>query len=206
MQETRLWFTGIFLGSLSKNNKLIKYYVEPRLQFIDRKNKFEEAYIYFGPGYKILPHLILFAGLAPITTQTLSGHFSEEIRIWEQALWNIHFSKSYELIDRLRLEERNNLNRSQVSVRLRETLSSRTHLSRFEGYSFIIFDEIFLNLNKTDWIREGFFGQNRAFVGIGKLVAKHTILDVGYLNQYVTTIPNQQLSHNLSIALNIITD
>lgn len=201
-EHTKLWSTAVLIGPLTNDTK-IKYYLEPQLRLIDDKYKFEEAFIYAGIGYQIMPDLILFLGDASVFSRKTTGKYVHENRVWQQANWSVINNNSFNLLSRTRLEERKNLSESQWAVRLRERLMFRIPLQNWVNHSLVLFDEVFFDVNHPKWIgNNSVFAQNRAFIGIGIQISKQTSFDIGYLNQYQFTNPNQ-MGNILLLSLNI---
>lgn len=203
-EHTKIWSAAVLIGPLTSDTK-IKYYLEPQLRLIDDKYKFEEALIYAGIGYQTTPDLILFFGDASVTSRKSTGNYVHENRVWQQANWNAINSDAFNMISRTRLEERKNLSESQWAVRFRERLMFRIPLRNWENHSLVLFDEVFFDLNHPKWIgNNSFFAQNRGFIGIGTKLSKQISFDIGYLNQYQFTSPNQ-MSNILYMGWNINT-
>lgn len=201
--HSKLWGTTVKIGSL-KDNTNFKYYLEPQLRLIDNQYKFEEALMLAGLGYQPRPNLILFLGNAWVASKRANGNFEQENRLWQQVNWNAVKKSSFNLISRTRLEERKNIEEPQWLIRFRERLMLRIPLKNQERYSFVLFDEVFFNLNYPQWLSNNhFFTQNRGFLGIGTKVSEQTSFDIGYMNQYQFTTPNQ-MGHVLLLTLNII--
>lgn len=200
--HSKIWGSAVFIGELIKDTK-VKYYLEPQLRFIDNRYKFEESLLYAGLGFQTLPSVTLFLGGAWMTAKMSNGNLLHQNRIWQQANWT-PIEKSYvSLISRTRLEERKNQAESQWAVRFRERLMLRMPFKNLEKHSLVLFDEFFFNLNHPEWIGNMHsFAQNRIFIGIGNKVSKQTSFDMGYLNQYHFTIPNQ-MGHVILISLTV---
>ena len=52
-------------------------------------------------------------------------------------------------------------------------------------FSFVVSDEYFANINKTNYGADDGFDQNRAFAGIGYNFDKNIKTEIGYMNQYI---------------------
>ena len=91
----------------------------------------------------------------------------------------------------------------ETGLRLRQMLKANKPLEANPNFSFILSDEMFLNLNDTDWgVRSG-FDQNRLFLGAGYVFNPTVKLEAGYLNQYVNGARIDRMNHILSSSLNI---
>lgn len=189
--HTKLWINADIIGPLSTIHPNLKYYIEPRLQWIDDPYRFEETYVYIGPGYQFTPNFIAIVGIAYDLSKNLHGVTAHEDRLFQQANWRLFENAKYDLDSRTRFEERKNLAQPQLSIRLRQRFSLRTQIAQWQGHSVILTDEVFLNLNHPKWINTPTFDQNRMFIGLGTRISEHTIWDIGYMGQYLYTTPKQ---------------
>jgi hypothetical protein len=73
---------------------------------------------------------------------------------------------------------------SDTGWRLREFVKVARPLSTRKVWSAVISDEIFLNLNSTNFGASAGTDRNRFFVGPGVILNKALALEIGYLNQY----------------------
>lgn len=51
--------------------------------------------------------------------------------------------------------------------------------------SFVVWDEVFVRINSTEWGGPAGFDQNRAFIGIGWSFTPEVRAELGYMNQFV---------------------
>lgn len=202
--HTELWTGASFLESFSKDSRF-KYYLEPQLRFIDNQYTFNQALMMGGLGYQVKTDVILLAGLSYVLTKSNNtGEMFHEDRIWQQINWNMPVA--FNLTSRTRLEERKLTNNPEVAYRLRERLFARFPFLHWQNHSLSLFDEVFFNLNRPDWVAPHFFAQNRVFIGIGTQLSKTAVVDVGYLNQYIIVSPDapNQLRNGLLISLTVV--
>lgn len=198
------WFNGLFIGSFSDQHEKWKYYLQPRFVIIDDRYGLDEARVFYGAGYQITPHFTPFMGASYFVSVSTDGVYSHENSLWQQFLWDMYESESFQLNNRTRLEERKNTLYSQWSIRLREQFTLKIPL-RNTKYSFITFDELFFNLNHPFWVSNKLFSQNRYFVGIEKSLSKSASFDVGYINQARFQRQNKNLITNgLYLRINVV--
>lgn len=200
--HTKLWLTGTFIGPLTEENKKLKYYLDSRLRLIDDTYILDQDRVYAGLGYEVTPNFTPFICGAYIINESTSGVITHEYRIFEQFIWNMIHNSSLSLSNRTRLEERRDTNQSQWAYRLREQFTLKIPFKRWKKYSFLTFDEVFLNLNYPQWVDHRFFAENRAFVGIERTISKAWSFDVGYINQYQFSTPNK-MSNGIYLAINM---
>jgi hypothetical protein len=113
----------------------------------------------------------------------ISGVTSKEHRLTFQhgmkygALRNIKFSH------RARLEARFLENVTDDAGRFRYLI--RGEQSKAASWGLVVWDELFINLNKTNWNGDKSFDRNRFFVGMKKTFFGSNRFEIGYLNQFV---------------------
>lgn len=183
------WVVANIIAPLAENSSF-KYYLEPQVRLIDTPYVFNQFLLLGGLGYQFNPDVMLFIGPGWITTKTPTNHTFTERRLWQQLNWRMLNNANLSLNSRTRLEERDRTGYAQVAFRLRERLWLRVPFKKWDDYSFSFYDEIFFNLNHPRWTSPYSMEQNRAFIGISKRLSKTTILDVGYLNQYMHSVTN----------------
>jgi hypothetical protein len=186
----KYWTVGTIIGSLP-NQSSFKYYLEPQLRLIDDVYVFNQLFALGGLGYQLNTKAAFFVGSGWVMSQTSEGYVTHEKRFWQQLNWQLTNLSSLNMMSRTRLEERKNSNASEMAIRLRERIWIRIPIKNSERYSWSCFDEIFFNLNHPDWVSPYSFEQNRAFIGIASKITKSTMVDVGYLNQYIRSFKNQ---------------
>jgi Protein of unknown function (DUF2490) len=85
--------------------------------------------------------------------------------------------------------------------RLRQMFRVTMPLESAPKFSLVGSNEVFMNLNRTDWGARSGFDQNRLFVGVGYGATSKLRLEAGYLNQYVDTATIDRRNHVLSTTL-----
>lgn len=202
-QLTKEWNTAIVIGSFS-NDSHLRYYLQPQLNFVDDKYKFQNAYLFLGLGYQFSPHIRfwLMDGLLYIKKQ--DGGIARRDTIRQQMDWLAADCSDFKLITISRLEERKEVGESRWAIRVRERLMLRIPFKNWEGHSMVLYDEAFFDLNHSKWIKSNtFLAQNRAFVGISTAFSKQVALDAGYLNQYQMK-DKDTVSNVLALTLNVL--
>lgn len=203
-EHTKLWTNAQITGSFKKDSPW-NYYLEPQLRFVDDAYKFNAANVYAGIYYQINPTVSAWFGLYRNDVKHFNGDTTQENRVWEQIDWN---ALTYSMVDlsrvdltsRSRLEQRKRVNESTVANRFREKITLRIPFTCLKDYYFVVADEIFLQLNQPNWVPQRVFSQNRASLGVQIPINKQAKYEVGYLNQYQYTQPNQ-MSNVLYITL-----
>jgi hypothetical protein len=102
---------------------------------------------------------------------------------------------------RTRLEQRFAETDGDTGWRLREFVKTTVPLVEDKRTFVSAWDELFWDLNHTDWGQRTGFRQNRAFLGLGRFLdaGKKVSIEAGYLNQWVDRPGEDKLNHCLSI-------
>ena len=105
------------------------------------------------------------------------------------------------LTSRTRLEQRRREDFQDLGHRVRQMVRATTPSTWHPQLSWVVFDELFINLNQTEWgVRRG-IDQNRLFLGMNWKFSDFSNVDVGYLNHFVNTRTLDRENHVLSTTL-----
>jgi hypothetical protein len=180
-----------------------RWWFEGQARFLADTDKFGQGIIRPGLGYALTPNASVWLGYAWLPTQPVGKAAFDEHRIWQQFSWSLPTDWGT-LSTRGRLEQRFTDTGKQTGWRFRQ-LVKFVHPLPFEPrLSLVAFDELFVNLNDTDWNARDGFDQNRAFAGLGWNfdTAGHYRTELGYLNQYIRVErAADRMNHVLSATL-----
>ena len=153
-------------------------------------------------GIQLTPNTNVWVGYAWINELPASGNpVFDENRIWQQVLWSKKVGQR-KLFSRSRLEQRFVETGSDTGWRFRQFVKADRPLYEGSPVSLVAWDEVFIDLNETDFGQQGSFSQNRAFLGIGRKFSGPSSpqLEVGYLNQFLRRrSAGDRFNHILSV-------
>ncbi len=193
--DGQLWIPFYLTASLT--DRVLGYFeVNPR--FGDNVSEINQLLIRPALGYQLTPHFSLWQGYAWVTNYQPS--FRGEQRIFQQAIYSRPFH-AFRLLSRTRLEERWIQDSRGTSLRAREMLRFMVPVAGSEVWSFVVYDEIFVNLNSIENGPQSGFDQNRAFVGINRTINRHMNVDLGYQNVAVNTVEPGFVDKHLHVIL-----
>jgi hypothetical protein len=87
--------------------------------------------------------------------------------------------------------------------RFRQQVRVAWTLAEGQPWMLIVYDELFLHLNKTNYATEPGLDQNRIFAGVGYEPSPEARFELGYLNQAVHRFTDrEQMNHVLWMSLN----
>lgn len=102
-------------------------------------------------------------------------------------LMNLKFSS------RSRLEYRALEDNDDKAIRLRHLLRLESTINERE--KAVLWNEIFLNLNETQWTAPQTFDRNRLFIGLNNKTQAGVKIEYGYLNQYIPRSAKNTMEH-----------
>lgn len=171
------------LGFINPDLKNAKYWLEGQGRFGKDTSQFSQGMVRAGLGYAVTEKVSVWLGYAFVPTEEPFAKVPfDEHRIWQQVLWSDKFA-DITLTSRSRLEQRFIPTGSNVGWRFRQMFKASVPIAY--DFSFVISDEYFANINKTNYGADEGFDQNRAFVGIGYNFDKNIKTEIGYMNQYI---------------------
>jgi hypothetical protein len=198
-----LWLAVFAQGDVHQDGaaRELKWWFDGHSRFLDDADGFNQSIFRPGLGISLTDRTTLWAGYGWIHTSPLAGPDFEEHRIWQQTTWSGECEPlSFAL--RSRLEERFLETGDDVGFRFRQLVRAQHNLLAAERITLVAWDELFLNLNDTDWGAQTGFDQNRLFLGFGWRFYPDASwrTEIGYLNQYIDNpaAPNRS-NHILSI-------
>ena len=190
-----------FINPDNPDLKRWRWWGEIQMRYRESGQELNQMLVRPGIGYALTDRSTVFVGYAHVTNRPPSSDSVQENRIWQQYQWSGPTPLGA-FTTRSRLEERWQENGSDTGVRFRELIKFNWPFSFHPAASFVLADEVFVNLTQTDWgaptAKQG-FDQNRGFTGIGYRFTPIILMEVGYLNQYINTTTRDRMNHILSI-------
>jgi hypothetical protein len=154
-----------------------------------------------GIGYTFAEKTTAWLGYAWVETHPAGRGSRTEHRLWQQLTWTPP-SDGYTLSFRSRLEERFVEDADDMGWRFRQ-FAKYTRPMESKARYLSAWDEVFFDLNDTDFGQDFGLRQNRAFLGIGFFLdSEHSLaFEVGYLNQWLSRPGDDRMYHALSLNL-----
>lgn len=203
IDDTGLWFAALGNGefeSLGEESRL-RWWFDAHYRLRNDTDGFNQSIVRPGMGYAIDDTQTIWAGYGWINTSPILGEDFDEHRFWQQ--WTATPSAGdWQFLHRSRFEQRWVETGDDVGLRWRQLVRGQRKLSSFPELSFILWDELFLNFNDTDWGARSGLDQNRLFIGYGYKRCEHARVrtEIGYLNQFVNRQGNVDgMNHILSV-------
>lgn len=150
-----------------------------------------------GIGARIGRDAHAVIGYALIPTDPGTGEATMEHRPWQQIQFvPLRLANGAPLVlSRTRLEQRLIDGRDGMVWRLRQFVRVQAPIQGTRGAQLVVFSEGFFNLNSTSWgAREG-IDQWRNFIGVGLPLLPNARIELGYMNQHINKIGQDQSNH-----------
>lgn len=153
-------------------------------------------------GYALHERLLLHAGYALVVNEPVGRDEFLEHRPWQQLLWNAPIG-DLTVQFRSRFEQRLVETDGDTGLRFRELIRTTLPLAAESPLYVALADELFVDLDDTDWGQRAGLRQNRAFVGLGCFLddSRHAAIEIGYLNQWLDRPGADRMNHALAITL-----
>ena len=170
------------LGRVTPSLKGVRWWLDVQGRYAD--SAANTTIVRPGLGATVAKDATLWLGYAWVRSWLEDGGDIDEHRIWQQFLWSKPLAGS-RFTTRTRLEQRFLESGDDVGWRLRQFFRFDLPFENSPG-RFVCWDELFFDLNATDWGADSGLRQNRLFVGLGWDLDRdgHWRTEVGYLNQY----------------------
>jgi hypothetical protein len=195
-EDGRIWLGVNLQGKLADTG--LNWYMELQPRWREEGDRLDQLIIRPALFYKLDAKSSIWLGYEKVINHPANKSTFDEQRLWQQYSYALDPINTVTIQNRTRLEERRLEGGKETGFRLRQMLKASMPLDINPQLSLIISDELFVNLNHTDWgVRSG-FDQNRLFAGVGYVFNPHAKVEAGYLNQYVNSTPIDKMNHVLT--------
>lgn len=194
-------WNALFLQDHVKSELPLRWWFDGHYRLFEDNNGFGQSIVRPGLGLDVTDNSTLWAGYGWIRTSPIQGADVDEHRIWQQWTWS-EAVDDFKFAARTRFEQRHFESFNDTGLRIRQFVRGQVNLGPCSKRTFVIWDELFVALNDTDFGQRSGFDQNRAFVGFG-FKHRHSSpwrVEVGYMNQAINQRgPTDRSNHVLAI-------
>lgn len=194
-EDFRVWTSLVMDGPLGEKTRWTTE-IQPRWR--NNAGDFDQLIVRPSVSYALSDKSSVALGYAYVETDT-GRRTSKEDRLWQQFSYQSKY-EGYSWSSRTRLEQRELDLGDDTSHRLRQMLRASHPMASESKWHWLGWNELFVNLNDTNWAGGSGFNQNRLFAGAMWRYEKTSRVEFGYLNQYVNTPGNRenQMNHVLA--------
>lgn len=201
VEDGRIWLNFTAQGDLPVDG--LRWYAELQPRWRQEGEQIDSLLVRPAVSYKLSEHSSVWFGYGYVASYPVSGGTVNEDRLWQQYLYTFSPVNSITFSSRTRLEERRLETGNDTGYRIRQMLRASRPFAEQPALGLVVWDELFMNTNTTDWGAHSGFDQNRAFAGLSYAFTSNTKVEAGYLNQYVRAVGNDRMNHVLSSTISI---
>lgn len=182
-EDEQVWVNLTAMGPVSGD---LVYFAELQPRTGDGSSRLDQLLLRGAAGWKLSPKVTVYQGYAHVVVPVDGGKDVNEERSFQQVSWNMAKPWGGELSSRTRLEQRWRSNGDDMGWRLREMLRYEKPLKPgSDAVNALLYSEVFVALNDTDWGARSGFDQLRTFAGAEIGLPGASTIEVGYLNQVI---------------------
>jgi hypothetical protein len=153
-------------------------------RFANDARKHAQGVLRFCFGYMLNAQWGAWAGYSYTHSDTPWGRVPYSERAAVQYLTWTDRAGDYLLASRFRFDERVQSTGHDLGFRIREQFRVSHAIPGIQPLSWLVWDEVFLNLNATDWGACRGLDQNRSFAGFGWQWSETARSEAGYLHHF----------------------
>ena len=200
IDDTGQW-NALFAQDRIADDSRVRWWFDGHYRLFDDTGGFGQSIVRPGIGLDISENSTLWAGYGWIRTSPIAGQDTDEHRIWQQWTGSRKCGK-FKFAARTRLEQRFIESSGDTGVRVRQFVRGQMNLGPCSRRTLVVWDELFVALNDTDFGQRSGLDQNRIFVGMGfkRHHASTWRVEVGYMNQTINQQgPTDRSNHILAV-------
>ncbi|MBB4597373.1 hypothetical protein GGR69_000489 [Xanthomonas arboricola] len=194
-EDGRYWLSVYAQGKLPVENLYWSMDVHPRWR--EEGEQFDQLILRPAVFYRFTPKASVWMGYDTIISHPAGQSSNRENRWWGQFQYQFDPIANITITSRTRLEQRHREGFSDEGYRVRQMIRAVRPSALSAQLSWVAFNELFVNLDHTEWGARRGLDQNRVFVGINWKFNDIANVDVGYLNQFVNTSTVDRENHVL---------
>ncbi|SNR74346.1 Protein of unknown function [Methylobacillus rhizosphaerae] len=193
------WFNLHLQGRLPIKHFFWSMDTNPRWR--EEGRHLDQLYLRPSVFYALNPKTSLWLGHDTIVRHPAGKSTLNEYRVWEQFKYHFDPVSTVTFTNRTRLEQRRREGYHDTGHRLRQMIKATAPLSIDPKLSLVVSDELFINMNNTDWGTYRGIDQNRLFLGFNWKLDESSNIEAGYLNQFINTRTTNRDNHILTTTL-----
>lgn len=195
-EDGRAWLNIQANGSTGVDK--LRWYMEVQPRAREELREKEQLLLRPALYYAIAPKTSAWLGYAYVRTYVDNPLVQREHRVWQQLLHEFAPVAGMRVRSHTRIEQRMFDGSSDTGHKFRQRLTLNIPWKDHPTLSTLIFDEYHHNLNSTDYGARSGFDQNRLFAGVAWVTSPKTLVEIGYLNQYINRKNIDAMNHVFS--------
>ena len=181
--DDQVWFALSANGPMKEDSRLLLWF-DSHARYRDGVSDLGLTIIRPGLGWRLTDRTTAWAGYARVVGRRDNGPNVEEDRAWEQLTYPVVDLLGGSLTGRTRLEQRYIDGADDTGHRLRQSVRWTRPIGASD-WSWIAANEVFINLNDTDFGADTGYAQNRAYAGLSWKPVPGLGFQFTYLNNHI---------------------
>ncbi len=184
-QDGRYWFSVYAQGKLPAEQLYWSMDMQPRWR--NEGQHFDQLILRPAVFYKFNPKSSVWLGYDTVVSHPDGQSAQRENRLWEQLQYQFDAVADLTFTSRTRLEQRRREDSEEIGHRWRQMVRMTAPVSGHPQWLWVASNELFIQLNQTEWGARRGIDQNRFFIGAQWRFSDVSNVESGYLHQYVNT-------------------
>lgn len=201
LEDGRYWLNLFMQGKLAGEQWY--WSMDTHARWRNEGQHFDTLILRPAVFYKLDPKTSLWLGYDTVNNHPDGRPSFRENRLWQQFTYQFDPIGDINILSRSRLEQRDREDFSEVAHRWRQMLRITGPSGLHPQLSWVVYDELFVQLNTTAWVTRKGIDQNRLFLGVNWKWDAQMNGDIGYMNQYVNSRNLDQENHILMTTLRL---
>lgn len=198
-EESRTWLNMQATGITSIQN--LRWYMELQPRGRDDFRERDQFFIRPALIYTLAPKTSFWLGYAYVRTYVDNPLLQDEHRAWQQLLHEFEPIDGIRLRSWTRLEQRKFESAGDIGHKIRQRVAMNIPFAHQPNLSTLISNEYHHNMNSTDYGARSGFDQNRLFLGLAWKASQQSLVEIGYLNQFINRRNEDAMNHVLATTL-----
>jgi len=200
--DDQVWFALSANGPMQEDSRLLLWF-DAHARYRDGATDLGVTIIRPGIGWQVTDTTKAWAGYARVVGRRNNGPNVEEDRAWEQLTYSVVDLFGGSVTGRTRLEQRYIDGADDTGHRLRQSLRWTRPIGASD-WSWVAANEIFINLNNTDYGADTGYGQNRVYAGLGWKPVPGLGFEFTYLNNHIDNpLGDNAKNNNFTVSMSL---
>lgn len=199
LEDGGSWAQMVAEGSLK--------FVDPRLEkgrvWLEGQSRWDDDWTHWyqgmaraAVGYSLSDRATIWLGYTFLPTQNVGKPYIAQQDLWPAFRYVL--PTDFGTFSFRTMWESNFLRGDQVRQRPRQMIRFMRPFDFEPHLNLVLWDEVFVRVNSTEWGGQSGFDQNRIFAGLGWTFSPNFRTELGYLNQYIDDAKHEnEIMHHL---------
>jgi hypothetical protein len=195
-EDAQVWTSATVSGPVSGKLAIWAY---GEVRFADGASGLNQALVGAGLGWEMSPGRSLYGGYLQVSNRRPRGA-RDEHRFWQQAAYSLGSLGPVRVAGRTMVEERLFAGAEDLGWRVQQQLRATVSLARRSRARAVLYGDLLVNLNTTDWGARSGLDQLRSFAGFSVPLGHGNGVELGYFHQHIRRPGPERTNHVALVA------